>query len=100
MQIKMCAKALWIQEIKSLFDSMKTLIIVLEFAMCSIELEIHFNKNYLPFFFFHNVSGLNTAVFFLNLACIGILSKGLNKSLLLHKNLASIIVSYKRRNVT
>jgi hypothetical protein len=36
----MCAEALWIQEIKSLFNSMKTLIIVLEFAMYSHELEI------------------------------------------------------------
>jgi hypothetical protein len=29
----MCIEALWIQEIKPMFNSMKTLIIVLEFAM-------------------------------------------------------------------
>jgi hypothetical protein len=30
----------WIQEVKPLFNSMKTLIIVLEFAMFSLELEM------------------------------------------------------------
>jgi hypothetical protein len=71
-QFCMCAEVLWIQEIKSLFNSMKTLIIVLEFAMYSLELEIKFLRKrnlfptYLPYFLFHNVSG-NTAFFF-NLA--------------------------------
>jgi hypothetical protein len=41
-QFCMCAKALWIQEMKSMFNSMKILIIVLEFAMYSLELEIEF----------------------------------------------------------
>jgi hypothetical protein len=35
----MCAEALWIQEIKPLFNSMKTLIILFEFAMRSLELK-------------------------------------------------------------
>jgi hypothetical protein len=39
-QFCMCAEALWIQEIKPLFNSMKTLIIVFEFSMYSLELEI------------------------------------------------------------
>jgi hypothetical protein len=58
----MYAEALWIQEIKSLFNSMKTLKIVLEFAMYSlehVELEIKFFKKIsdppvptrLPYFF-------------------------------------------------
>jgi hypothetical protein len=37
-QFCMFAEALWIQELKSLFNSMKTLIIALEFAMYSLEL--------------------------------------------------------------
>jgi hypothetical protein len=58
----MCAEALWIQGIKQLFNSMKTLIIVLEFAMYSLELKIKFKKKLfisdLPtLFFVHNVSG-------------------------------------------
>jgi hypothetical protein len=63
-QFCMCAEALWIQEIKSLFNSMKTLMIVLEFAMYSLELEIklkkkkhYFRPTYPGVFFFHNVSG-------------------------------------------
>jgi hypothetical protein len=58
----MCTEALWIQEIKPLFKLMKILIIVFEFAMHSLELEIKFKKKIfisdLPtLFFFHNVSG-------------------------------------------
>jgi hypothetical protein len=34
----MCAEALWIQKIKPLFNSVKTLIIAFEFAMYSLEL--------------------------------------------------------------
>jgi hypothetical protein len=58
-QFCMCVEALRIQEINALFNSMKTLIIVLEFAMYSLELE----KKNSTLFFFHNVSG-NSAVFF------------------------------------
>jgi hypothetical protein len=35
---------LWIQEIKPLFNSMKIVIIVVEFAMYSLEFEITFKK--------------------------------------------------------
>jgi hypothetical protein len=38
------AEALWIQERKPLINSMKTLIIVLEFAMYSFELETKLKK--------------------------------------------------------
>jgi hypothetical protein len=74
----MCAEALWIQEIKPLFNSMKTLIIVLEFAMYSLELEMKLKKRIEIYFrptypiFFHNVSR-NTAFFF-NLALLKFLS--------------------------
>jgi hypothetical protein len=65
-QFCMCAEALWIQEIKPLFNSMKTLINVLEIAMYALELEIKFKKKifptYLPYFF-HIVRG-NTSFFF------------------------------------
>jgi hypothetical protein len=66
-QFCMCTEALWIQEIKPLFNSMKILIIVLEFAMCSLKLEIKLKKkiNFWPsttLFFFHNVNG-NTTFF-------------------------------------
>jgi hypothetical protein len=54
----MFTEALWIQEIKSLFDSMKILVIMSEFAMYSLELEIklkikkdYFRPTY-PIFFF------------------------------------------------
>jgi hypothetical protein len=52
----MCTGAIWIQEIKLLFNAMKILIIVFEFAMYSLELEIKFeNKIYFrptyPIFF-------------------------------------------------
>jgi hypothetical protein len=51
----MCAEALWIQEIKPLFNSMKIFTIVFEFAMYSLELEIKFKKKlfptHLPYFF-------------------------------------------------
>jgi hypothetical protein len=52
----MCTEVLWVQEIKPLFNSMKSLIIVFEFAMYSHELEIEFEKKklfptYLPYFF-------------------------------------------------
>jgi hypothetical protein len=40
----MCAEALWTLEIKPLFNSMKTLIIVFGFAMYSLELEIKCKK--------------------------------------------------------
>jgi hypothetical protein len=40
----MCVEALWIQEIRPLFNAMKTLIIVPECAMCSLELEIKLKK--------------------------------------------------------
>jgi hypothetical protein len=56
------------QEIKPLFNSMKTLIIVLELAMYSLELEMKFKQKikfiseHLPYFFFH-ASG--NAAFFL-----------------------------------
>jgi hypothetical protein len=36
----MCAEALWVQEMKLLFNSMKILVIVFEFANYSLELEI------------------------------------------------------------
>jgi hypothetical protein len=44
-QFCMCTEALWIQEIKPLFNSKKILIIVLEFGMYSLELETIFKKN-------------------------------------------------------
>jgi hypothetical protein len=55
-QFCMCTEAPWIQEIKPLLNSMKILIIVFEFAMYSLELEITFKKkNYFrptyPIFF-------------------------------------------------
>jgi hypothetical protein len=59
--------AIWIQEVKPLFNSMKILIIVFEFAIHSLELEIKFKKNYFrPTYpiFSHKVSG-NTTFFFL-----------------------------------
>jgi hypothetical protein len=40
----MCTEALWIPEIKPLFNSMKTLIIVFEFAMYLLELEIKLKR--------------------------------------------------------
>jgi hypothetical protein len=43
-QFCMFAEALRIQKIKSLFNSMKILIIVLEFAMYLLELEIKVQK--------------------------------------------------------
>ena len=55
----MCTEALWIlwiQEIKPLFNSIKTLIYVFEFAIYSLELEMNLEKifpTYLPHFFFH-----------------------------------------------
>jgi predicted AAA+ superfamily ATPase len=64
----MCTEALWIQEIKHLFHTLKILVIVFEFAMYSLELEIKFKKKSKIYFrptypiFFHNVSG-NTAFF-------------------------------------
>jgi hypothetical protein len=65
-------EALWIQEIKPLFNSMKILIIVIEFAMYSLELEIKLKKNKIYFrptypIFFHNVSG-NTTFFLYGLS--------------------------------
>jgi hypothetical protein len=45
----MCVEALWIQEIKSLFNVMKSLIIVLEFAMYSLELEIKLKRKKIYF---------------------------------------------------
>jgi hypothetical protein len=50
----MYADALWIQEIKSLFNSMKTLIIVLEFAIYSLELEIRFKKRIIFIYDLHS----------------------------------------------
>jgi hypothetical protein len=67
-QFCMCAEALWMQEINALFNSMKTPIIVLKFAMYSLELKIklkkinYFRPTYPIFFIFHNISG-NTAFF-------------------------------------
>ena len=58
-QMCMCTEALWIlwiQEIKPLFNSIKTLIYVFEFAIYSLELEMNLEKifpTYLPHFFFH-----------------------------------------------
>jgi hypothetical protein len=78
-QFCMCAEALWIQEIKSFFNSMKTLRIVLEhveFAMYSLELEIKTNRIYFrPTYpiFFHNVSG-NTAFFLFGLSILSTIS--------------------------
>jgi hypothetical protein len=40
----MCTEALWIQEIEPLFNLMKIPIIVFEFAMYSLELEIKLKK--------------------------------------------------------
>jgi hypothetical protein len=54
--------ALWIQEIKRLFNSMQILIIVFEFAMYSLELEIRFKKK-MKF-----ISDLPTLFFFTMLA--------------------------------
>jgi hypothetical protein len=64
----MCTEALWIQEIKSLFNSMKILIIVFEFAMYSLELEIKLKKKIkfisnLPTLFFSTTLA-ETQIFF------------------------------------
>jgi hypothetical protein len=47
-QFCICAKALWMQEIKPLFNSLKTLIVVFEFAMYLLALKIKF-KNRINF---------------------------------------------------
>jgi hypothetical protein len=67
----MCRSYIWMQEIKSQFNTMKILIVVFEFVMYLLALKIKFkNKiksiSYLPkLFFSHNISGNTT--FFLGL---------------------------------
>jgi hypothetical protein len=58
----MCTEALWIHEVKALFNSMKILIIVFEFAMYSLEFEIKLKKK-IKF-----ISDLSTLFFFTTLA--------------------------------
>jgi hypothetical protein len=59
--------ALWMQEIKPLFNSMKNLLVVFEFALYLLALKTKLKDNiefisYLPALIFHDVSG-NTTIF-------------------------------------
>jgi hypothetical protein len=66
----MYTEALWIQEIKPLFNSIKILIIVFEFAMYLLELEIKKKNYFRPTYpiLLYNVTG-NTIFFFCMASC-------------------------------